>query len=177
MLQNVVGRDSRRRPADVLCIPALALSRSLPDGSRAIRTEPVCFDFAVINALGPSHRPETAAGAGSAAEKYDHFKRTHQNTEQQCVQAGFRFWLVVHEVQGGTSKAADAAVRAIAAAVGARERREPGAVRRELLARIAAVIARSSARAVTKRAGTGRPSGTLPIVRHCLRATAEEDED
>ena len=59
----------------------------------------------------------------------------------------------MHEVQGGTSKAADAAIRAIAAAVAEREIREPGSIRRELLGRVAAVLARTAARAVHKRCG------------------------
>ena len=151
VLAEVLGRDSRRRPADVLCIPALALSRLLPDGSRAVRTEPVCFDFAVINALGQKHHAETASGPGRAAEAYDRRKRARQNTEQACLQAGFRFWPVVHEVQGATSKAADAAVRAIAGAVAAKEGREQAAVKKELLERVALVITRSSARAIRKR--------------------------
>jgi hypothetical protein len=48
------------RPADILVIPNLALAQRLPDGGRAVRTEPICFDFAVINALGSGHWSETA---------------------------------------------------------------------------------------------------------------------
>ena len=151
VLKEVLGRDDRRRPADVLCIPALALARRLPDGSRAIRTEPVCFDFAVINALGLGHWADTAAAAGSAADKYGEGKKTRNNTEALCTDAGYRFWPVVHETQGGLSKEAEAATRAIASAVADREGRVAGTVRRELLSRVAAVIARTSARAVHKR--------------------------
>ncbi len=151
LLAEILGRSSRRRPADVLCIPALTLARILPNGSRAIRTEPVCLDFAVINALGPGHWAETAAAPGRAAEAYDEQKRNHLNTEQVCLEAGYRFWPVVHESQGGMSKAADAAVRAISQALADKEGREPGAVRRELLERVAVVIARSCVRAIRKR--------------------------
>ena len=62
VLADILGRQDRRRPADVLCLPALTLSRRLPDGARAVRTEPVCFDFAIINALGPGHRSENSRG-------------------------------------------------------------------------------------------------------------------
>ena len=133
----------------MLCIPALALARRLPDGARAIRAEPVCFDFAVINALG--QWADTAAAPGSAAVKYCKSKWTRNNTETLCIDDGYRFWPVVHEIQGGTSKAADAAIRAITSAVADRENREAGTVRRELLARVAAVVARTSARSVHKR--------------------------
>ena len=134
VLQDVLGTRDRRRPADVLCIPALALSRVLPDGSRAVRTEPVCFDFAVINALGPDHWGDTAAAPGSAADKYGNGKKTRNNTERLCAEVGYSFWPVVHEVQGGTAKEADAAIRAIASTIAERESREHGAIRRELLA-------------------------------------------
>ena len=55
VLQDLFSGHEWRRPADVICIPALALVRHLPDGSRVIRAETVCFDFAVINAMGPDH--------------------------------------------------------------------------------------------------------------------------
>ena len=66
---------NRERPADVLVIPSLALAQQLPDRSRAVRTERVCFDFAVVNALGPGHWAETAVCSGRAAEGYDEQKR------------------------------------------------------------------------------------------------------
>ena len=139
VLQNMFGGHERRRPADVLCIPALALARQLPDGSRAIRAEPVCFDFAVINALGPDHWADTAGAPGSAADKYGEGKKTRGNTERLCSEAGYRFWPVVHEVQGGTAKAADSAIRAIARAVSEREGRKESKVKGELLAHVAVV--------------------------------------
>ena len=55
ILQDIFTRDVRCRPADVLCVPALALARVLPKGARAFRTGPICLDIAVINALGQDH--------------------------------------------------------------------------------------------------------------------------
>ncbi len=72
-------------------------------------------------------------------------------TGARTCDAGYRFWLVVHEIQGGTSKAADAAIHVITSVVADRENREAGTVRRELLARVAAVVAGTSARSVHKR--------------------------
>ena len=181
VLAEVFGDHHRRRPADVLCIPALALSRRLPDGSRAIRMEPVCFDFAVINALGPDHWAKTASIPGSAAEAYDAGKRSHGNTEALCQQAGFRFWPVVHEVQGGMAKAADAATRTIAEAVASRELRDAIAVRQGMIARVAVVIARCSARAVAKRATRQMPPSTpwgaavVVVAAQCAEAAADDD--
>ena len=151
ILAEVLGRESRRRPADVLCVPALTLARKLPDGSRAIRTEPVCFDFAIINALGQDHWRDTAEAGGQAAERYAERKRTRNDTARLCLEAGYRFWPVVHEVQGGMAKGADAAVRAIAGAVAEREGRTAAAIREELLGRVAVLIARCTARAIRRR--------------------------
>ena len=74
----------QRRPADVLVIPHLALATHLPDGSRAVRAEKVCFDFAVINALGPGHWADTALAAGLPSETYDEEKRRRGRTEERC---------------------------------------------------------------------------------------------
>ena len=174
ILQDVFGGDGRRRPADVLCMPALPLARTLPNGARAIRAEPVCFDFAVINGLGRDHWADTAQAPGSAADKYGEAKKTRNNTEALCADAGYRFWPVVHEVQGATSKAADAAIRAISDAVGQQESREPASVRRELLGRIAVVVARTAARAVQKRASR-RPRRGQPSWAAVARALTEDD--
>ena len=96
-----------------------------------------------------------------------------------CNQAGYRFWRVVHEVQGGVSKSADAAMRAIAAAVAIREQRDPGAVRAELADRIAVVIARSSARAIRKRAAGVQRCARAPwsmTVARCSRDSPDDAE-
>ena len=151
VLQEVLGRDDRRRPADVLWIPALTLAKKLPNGERAVRSEPVCFDFAVINALGQGHWADTAVSPGSAAEKYADGKRSRHNTESLCKEAGFRFWPVVHEIQGGCGKEAEEAMRAIAASISDRESKAASVVLSEMKARLAAVITRASARAIFKR--------------------------
>ena len=180
VLADILGRDNRRRPADVLCLPALALARRPPDGSRAVRTEPVCFDFAVVNALSQSHWAETAVSPGGAAEAYDARKRSLRQTERVCQQAGYRFWPVVHEIQGGMAKAADAAARAIAEAVAGREERDAPNVRRELLARVAVVVARSAARAIFKRSRprqTATSSRSATVVAEALSSQAPIGDD
>ena len=91
VLADILGRQDRRRPTDVLLLPALTLSLGLPDGARAVRAEPVCFDFAIINALGPGHFSETDAGSANASEAYDQQKRISQQTERLCMEAGYRF--------------------------------------------------------------------------------------
>ena len=151
LLQEVLGRDDRHRPADVLCIPSLTLSKRLPDGSSAVRTEQVCLDFAVINALGPTHWAATALGSSTAANLYDGHKRRRNGTEDKCRQANLQYWPVVHEAQGGMSKGADAAMRAIADAIAASEGRDADVVRTEMAGRIAVWLARCNAASIKKR--------------------------
>jgi hypothetical protein len=151
LLREVLGKDDQHRPADVLCMPSLTLARKLPDGSVSVRTERVCLDFAVINALGQSHWAETAREGGSAADKYCRTKSARNDTEQKCTQAGLRFVPVVHEVQGGMSKTAHVVMRSIAEAVAEQEARDPLAIRREMEGRIAVVVARAAAAAVSRR--------------------------
>ncbi len=179
VLAEVLGRENRLRPADVLCLPALALSCVLPDGPRAVRTEPVCFDFAVINPLGADPWAETAAGSGNAAAGYDQRRRAHLQTEHLCSEAGSRFWPEVFEAQGGMAKAAAEAVWAVAEAVAERERREAASVRHELLARVAVLMARSAVRAIRRRDGPRR--GSRPrwagAIDSICRESVEEDPD
>ena len=145
--------DCEERPADVLVLPHLTFARHLPDGSRAIRTEPVCLDFAIINALGQEHRANTARGSAGAAEEYEEVhKRKHRRTEERCEAQGLRFWPVVLEHQGGMTKSADRAIRAVAAAVAMQEGCDQNEVRTEMLQRIAVVIGRAKAHRIRRRA-------------------------
>ena len=104
VLLDVFTLDGRCRPVDILCIPALALARVLPNGARAVRTEPVCMDIAVINALGQDHWRHTAVRAGSAADVYSAAKATRNDISNKCWAEGYRFWPIVHEIQGGMAK-------------------------------------------------------------------------
>ena len=61
VILDIFTRDGRRRSADILCIPALALAQILPNGARAIRTEPICLDIAVISGPG-SPAPQISSG-------------------------------------------------------------------------------------------------------------------
>ena len=82
ILLDVFTFDGRCRPADILCIPALALARVLPNGARAVRTEPVCMDIAVINALGSGTALETHSGPsgvrGGCLQRCESYPQRHQ---------------------------------------------------------------------------------------------------
>ena len=151
LLQEDPQARDERRPADVLVIPHLALATVLPDGSRAVRAERVCFDFAVVNALGPDHWADTALAPGLPSETYDQDKRRRNRTEERCRALGLAFRPVVFEQQGGMSKGADAAFRAVAATVAQKEGLEPAAVRREMLHRVAVLLARGCATRLARR--------------------------
>ena len=60
----------------------------------------------------------TAVRAGSAADVYSAAKATRNDISNKCWAAGCRFWPIVHEIQGGMAKDANAAMRAICDAVG-----------------------------------------------------------
>ena len=87
------------------------------------------MDFAVINALGQDHWRHTAVRAGSAADVYSAAKATRNDISNKCSAAGYRFWPIVHEIQGGMAKDANAAMRAICDAVGKKENTDATTVR------------------------------------------------
>jgi hypothetical protein len=180
VLADILGKADRHRPADVLCVPALVLAQKLPDGSRAVRTEPVCFDFAVINALGANHWAGTCESPGQAAEKYAADKCARNSTESLCMAAGYRFWPVIHEAQGGSAKAADAAQRAIADAVAEAEGRSSASVHKEMRERIALVTSRCFAKAIAKRTpvpAVATPAWSTALLLSKLGSGETEDED
>jgi hypothetical protein len=127
-----------------------------------LRAERICLDFAVVNALGPGHWGATAGAEGqaAAAEAYDATKRTRNNTEARCAAEGLVYIPAVFEHQGGAARGADAALRAVAAAVAAREGREPSNLRREMRHRIAVIIARCVAARVLRRQRAHEPQPT-----------------
>ena len=65
------------------------------------------MDIAVINALGQDHWRHTAVRAGSAADVYSAAKATRNDISNKCWAAGYRFWPIVHEIQGGMAKDAN----------------------------------------------------------------------
>ena len=156
----------------MLIIPHLAFARVLPDGSRGVRAEKICLDFAVINALGPDHWADTADLGGKAAESYDTQKKRKKNVDERCKSKGLRFWPVVFEQQGGMTKQADTAIRSISQVLAMTQDRKTKDVRAELLQRIAIVIARSVGSRVARRAraivakSQGGDSAAIAAQRH-----------
>ena len=138
------------------------------------------MDIAVIYALGQDHWRHTAVRAGSAADVYSAANATRNDISNKCWAAGYRFWPIVHEIQGGMAKEADAAMRAICDAVGKEENTDAMTVRAEFLGRLAAVTTRAATRAVQKRM-TKKRTGTAPdlpamTVRQVMRAVEPETD-
>ena len=136
-LSNKINEDA----GQISCIPALALAWNPPNGVRAIRTEPVCLDVTVINALGPDNWRRTAVAWGSAADHCSVAEAARNDSANKCQQSGYRFWPVGHEIRGTTIDA-DASIGAIAKTVGRKEGKEAVTVRCELRDRVAVVTAR-----------------------------------
>ena len=80
---------SMRRPADIW----------LPQGQRGRGEAP---DIAVTSGLRADMMQEVRDTPTAVFEKYEHLKKTHQNTEEQCMQAGFDFTPVIFEAHGGS---------------------------------------------------------------------------
>ena len=139
-------------------------------------TERVCLDFGVIDALGPGHWRHTAVGGGLAADRYDEPERIRNDTERVCNEAGLQYRPVIHEAQGGTSKQADAVIRAIAGAVAAVEGKDATTIRSEMLARISVVQARCNAQAIHQRKHKDQRRTRSWVVRGQLRLGAANDE-
>ena len=176
LLQDVLGRHDRHRPADVLCMSSMTLAERLPDGTRSVRTEPIRLDSAVINALGMNHWRETAQGCATASDQYDVDKMRRNNTEERCAEAGLRYQPVVHELQGCVSKGAFTVMHSIAEAVAFRENRTGASVRSEMQARIAVFIARCVARSIRKRSARPRSKVVDWVVASSLAMSADADE-
>jgi len=96
-----------------------------------------------------SPEDRTRGGGGSGVALLGHPNRLHEDVWI----SKYPFLLAVLEAQGGMSTGADAAVRAVAA-VASREGREPGTVRREMLHRIAVIVAGGSAARIARRRAT-----------------------
>ena len=144
---------ARRRPADILLPQPGALLDRLPDGSWRPPPGPLALDFAIINALGSSHREATRQAPAAAAGAYDTHKRRHQRTDQLCQVAGVAYQPIMLEAQGGYAKDAIAVLHRPATAVAVTEGADAASIRDRLLQQLAVTVARASARAVRRRGG------------------------
>jgi hypothetical protein len=151
LLQGLSLPDGRRRPADILLCATSALPAGLPDGSRMPSSRRVALDFAVINALGPSHWQATFHSIGEAASAYADHKKRHLNTASRCEEAGLVFQPVVLTAQGTMTKDAAALFHRIADAVSVAEGGSPARLYDDLLERLAVLTSRANGRAVARR--------------------------
>ena len=160
-------------------MPNIALARFLPDGSRSIRTERVCLDIAVVNALGQGHWGETAAGGGRPCELYAESKLRRNNAESRCADHGLALRPMVFEQQGAMTKIAATTNAGIARAVAGREVRLEADVRSQFRFRLAVVIVRCVAarvaRRVCRRAADRPPWATIAMT--VANAGAEDAPD
>ena len=96
-------------------------------------------------------------------------------------QRKYRFCPIVHEIHGGMAKGADAAMRPSVKLWGKGRTRDAVTVRPELVGRLAAVITRTSTRAVQKRQMKKRtfatPDLSATMVRQMFLAVEPEQDD
>ena len=88
---SAVAHDSdlsARRPADVY----LPRWRSGP---------PAAWDFAVTSGLRMDLQAAAASGADAVTSRYEGFKRSHQDTHEECQAQGITFIPMVVEAVGG----------------------------------------------------------------------------
>ena len=130
--------SSRRRPADVY-LPAW------------LNGTPAALDFAVT---APQRQDimELAASEGlAAATAYSRTKRTHQNTEELCKQAGVEFQPMVCETTGAWSLEALFVLRHLARSAAEATGGDADAVFARTLQQTSVVVRRATARAVLRR--------------------------
>ena len=88
-----------------------------------------------------------------------------------------RFWPVVMEHQGGMAKSADEAFSAIAKAVAMKETKEQAAIKREMLERLAVILARCTAQRIARRSTLANRRLWEPAVYRAAAAAAHLDVD
>ena len=124
---------------------------------------------------GRQWRLQKAIAGGSAAGKYAQHKRRRNDTERHCREAGLQYRPVIHESQGGTSKQADVAIRAIAGAVAVNEHRSTLSVRAEMQFRTATLFGRWTSHAVCQRRCTvARQPSTWAVLSHLRMGPLDE---
>ena len=167
--------DGRRRPADVLVCSAACLAERSPDGSLLVGRR-VALDFALINAVGPGHWQKTFDVPGSAEVAYADRKCRHQNTEARCAEAGLVFKPMVMTAQGTMTPAMGAILHKIAEAVATVEGLEPSGVKQDMMERLAIHIARSNARAITRRRAALAAGASTSAAQRTLAASVLLEE-
>ena len=130
-----------RRPADVL-------ANFRYNGGADIRT---ALDVKVINGLGQDHFDASLVSGVAAAEAYREKQRDHLDTAALCSQQGIIYEPLVFTAQGGLERHAEALLSRIADAVSSQEEATAMEVKAELLQRISLSLARSAAKAISRR--------------------------
>ncbi|CAE8604691.1 unnamed protein product, partial [Polarella glacialis] len=154
---------SLRRPADVL------VDGVVP--GRVGQPQKVAWDVKVINALGPDHLQETLRSPLGAADLYRERALAHQDTEQRCLEHGVRYTPLVFTAQGGLQKNAEAVVSQLAAEIARVESKDAASVKADILQCISLSLARSSVRAVARRA----PKRSFGCGDACSRFLSDSD--
>ena len=165
MRQGQQPERSQRRPADVL------LTLSSWPGSVGDAFAKVAIDFAIINAMGPSHLAATLEGSGTAAASaYADRKRTLNNTAARCRENGVLFLPVVFTAQGGLEPGAAKTLEVIHRAASAHSGKSLPETRLQFSETVSISIVRANARASRRRDPDGPANAGTAAGRHIRRA-------
>ena len=129
--------SNRRRPADVY-LPRWKDGR------------PAALDLAITNPQRQNVLAEAARTTGAAATAYENFKRTHLQTEEDCLRQGISFIPVVGETSGGWGPSAICTFKALAKAA-AQSEEEWQEIFKQHLGLVCTAVRRANARAVLRR--------------------------
>ena len=122
---------------------------------------PVALDFAVTCGMRPNELLHSAIDHSHALVEYEHFKREHMSTAQQCKQQGLQFTPMVVEGHGGSwGPAAKEAFKNIAREYSNQTGISLSKASSELSQRIATTLERENARAILRRLASTVESGS-----------------
>ena len=108
--------------------------------------------------------------AGAAAKRYEEYKKTYLDTQQQCAAQGVTFVPMVAERSGGWGPVGLKTLGKVAKTAAARSGAEPGLLLTQYLEGLCVTIRRASARAVLKRSS---PATSTPWTGHLAAEVLE----
>jgi len=156
--------DNGRRPADVY-LPRWR------NGTAA------AWDFAATSGLRADLLAASAASSSAPTERYEEFKRQHQDTARQCAEQGFTFLPMVVEAHGGGwGREARRAFGVLAKRVADATGEDAAVVADQQAQRLSVSLHRENARAVLRRLQT-QSGGAGVAAARLAAATAASTAD
>ena len=141
----------------------------------------MALDIGVVNPQAASHVQQAAGDKLGAATAYTETKRTHNNTDERCLQAGIDYQPIVYESTGGIAKEGMDTLKSLNRLVALNTNTPYEEVARRFYQRVSFDLQRANHRAFARRvarAGDVRVSAGARIARRMTglaRVLEEED--